>query len=526
MPETIYPSTAVTSTHPARLASFAIAHGLSAGFSERFTYLELGCGDASNLLPLASQFPSATFVGVDRDASAIARGDDLRRAAGLDNIALHAANLLDFEPGARFDYVVAHGVYSWVAPAVQRRILALGAASLAPAGVFYLSYNTLPGWGVRGAVRDVMRMGAGHATGDAARLRGAKSALARLARHGVGDKHPWGALLAAEIGLLDSKPDGYLLGEYLAEHNEPLLFADLASRAREHGLRYLAEALPASPDGALEASVLADLLASGLSRVDAEQHLDMVAYRQFRGTLLCHDGAAIADRADLGALADHGFFAGRLEPQSQEPLLGPGRSLAFRAGTGAVIEVDRPLFKAALLVLSMAWPRGLRAAELVSAALGALQERALLDQCGVDLHEIERTTRHLVTLVERRQIELLPWTPQPCRDPRAIPFAPPLLRLEAARRRTITSPRHEPTALDDPSRIVLSLADGARDAAAITREVGLFIDGGDLPLTPAERAALAPHEARASLVALALARLRAHGLFETPPKTPAQLTTS
>jgi cyclopropane fatty-acyl-phospholipid synthase-like methyltransferase len=74
--------------------------------------LELGCGDAGNLVPMAVALPAASFVGVDAAPGAIARGRQLVAALGLDNVTLEARALEDFAaPPAGFDFVIAHGVY-------------------------------------------------------------------------------------------------------------------------------------------------------------------------------------------------------------------------------------------------------------------------------------------------------------------------------------------------------------------------------------------------------------------------------
>jgi len=511
-----YPSTAVSAAHPARLAAAAILRGVRAGFSERFRYLELGCGDASNLLPLAAQFPEARFVGVDRDAGLIERGADLGRRAGLGNVELFAADVRAFEPpGDAYDYVVAHGVYSWVPPEVQRRLLEICAGSLSLMGVAYLSYNTLPGWGLRGVVRDMMRAAAEGAPDDEAAVRAAKGALARLQRHVTAPQHPYAALLSLELGLARAHPDGYLLREHLAEINEPLYFRELSRRAAEHGLSYLAEMLPATPDGGAELSVLPDLEASGLSRVDAEQHLDVVSYRQFRATLFCREGAGAADAPDHARLGERAYFAGKLVPTSEEPLLGPGRRLGFRAPTGAVVEADRPLLKAALLVLAEAWPEGLRAPHLVSAAMTVLRHRGLLEQAAVDAAEVDRTVDDLLALCQRRLLELLPWSPRPERDPSARPAVSALCRLEAARSPFVTSPWHEPLPLDDATRVVVRLLDGSRDLDRLARDLRGWLDSGELTL-PDEAAAALDGASLADLAQAAIGHVRSLGLLVRP----------
>src|SRR5947209_16883404 len=110
-----YPSHPLPQAHPDRLATLATLYGLRPASVERCRVLELGCGSGGHLLPLALTLPESRFVGVDLSETAIARGNEARQALGLHNLTLHHADLMGFAPEGRpFDYVIAHGFYSWV----------------------------------------------------------------------------------------------------------------------------------------------------------------------------------------------------------------------------------------------------------------------------------------------------------------------------------------------------------------------------------------------------------------------------
>src|SRR4051812_41655243 len=124
---------------------------------DRCRVLELGCAGGGNLLPMAETLPQSTFFGIDLSPVQIGHGQRIIRALGLTNLRLEAMSILDVpEDFGEFDYIIAHGVYSWVPPAVQQKILDLCAAHLAPQGVAYLSYNTYPGWHLRQMAREMM----------------------------------------------------------------------------------------------------------------------------------------------------------------------------------------------------------------------------------------------------------------------------------------------------------------------------------------------------------------------------------
>src|SRR5207247_7326990 len=117
--------------------------------------LEIGCASGGNLLPMAEALPEASFLGIDLSERQINEGQQAIAALGLGNVELRHLNVLEIGPDfGLFDYIVCHGVYSWVPPVARDKILEVCRKNLAPNGVAYVSYNTLPGWHMRGMIRD------------------------------------------------------------------------------------------------------------------------------------------------------------------------------------------------------------------------------------------------------------------------------------------------------------------------------------------------------------------------------------
>ncbi len=156
--EVEYPGQVFPQTHPDRLATLATVFGLSPAPPERCRVLEVGCGDAGNLIPIAMGAPGTECIGFDLSATAIAKGQAIANELGLTNIKLSQADLMAYHPDGKFDYIIAHGFMSWVPPPVQERLLQLCRESLAPQGVAMISYNTLPGFHLRRMLREMMRI--------------------------------------------------------------------------------------------------------------------------------------------------------------------------------------------------------------------------------------------------------------------------------------------------------------------------------------------------------------------------------
>jgi SAM-dependent methyltransferase len=137
-------------THPDNLATHAQIFGMQPTDPAQCRILELGCASGGNLIPMAVSLPGSELVGIDLSKRQIADGLQTIDALNLENIRLQAVSILDFElDGSTFDYILCHGVYSWVDHDVQDRIMQICCEALSPQGVAYISYNTNPGWYMR-----------------------------------------------------------------------------------------------------------------------------------------------------------------------------------------------------------------------------------------------------------------------------------------------------------------------------------------------------------------------------------------
>ena len=149
-----YDSKPFPQTHPDRLATMASLFGLKPPLVDTAQVLELGLAGGGNLIPMAVALPDSHFVGIDLSPRQVDEGVRVVERLGLTNIELRAQDILDLgEDLGVFDYILCHGVYSWVPASVQEKILEIHARHLAPGGIGYISYNAYPGWHLRGVVR-------------------------------------------------------------------------------------------------------------------------------------------------------------------------------------------------------------------------------------------------------------------------------------------------------------------------------------------------------------------------------------
>ena len=155
-----YNSYAFPKSHPGHVATIAALFGMTPAPLDGARVLEVGCAGGGNLLPVASAYPGCECVGLDVSAVQIARAQEAVDAAGLRNVTLHCRGLEGLDEttaGGTFDYIIAHGVYSWVEAPVREELMALCRRLLKPQGVAYISLNVLPGSFTREIVRGMLK---------------------------------------------------------------------------------------------------------------------------------------------------------------------------------------------------------------------------------------------------------------------------------------------------------------------------------------------------------------------------------
>ncbi|ACK51299.1 Methyltransferase type 12 [Methylocella silvestris BL2] len=199
-----YPNWPVSETHPASLNTFASLYGRPAAQLSACRVLEIGCGEGVNLMSMAVGAPKSEFVGIDLAEAPVEMGRTMARAAGLANVTLLARDLCeDTSDLGEFDYIIAHGVYAWVPAVVQRALMQVAAERLRPDGLFFVSYNALPGCRLRQALRDLMLSRAQGVSDPIERLAIAREALARFAQTWSADDPFQNALIGEARDILE-----------------------------------------------------------------------------------------------------------------------------------------------------------------------------------------------------------------------------------------------------------------------------------------------------------------------------------
>jgi methyltransferase-like protein len=487
--EVPYASYPYPESHPDRLATVATLLGLRPASVEHCRVLELGTGSGGNIIPMAEALPESSFHGIDLSEREIAEGARITNALGLANLDLRRMDIMDVGHDlGEFDYILCHGVYSWVPATVQEHILTICRQNLAVGGVAYVSYNTLPGWNLRSALRDMMLLSSPPSLPAQERIEQVRGLLTFLAKSAAGQTGSYHALLRTELDRLGGKDDDYLLHEYLEEHNQPCYFFQFMERATAKGLRYLGDGdvhlmAPSGlqPEGAAPSPV------ADAQRM--EQYMDFLRNRTFRRTLLCHAEREPRVAFEAEPLAAF-WVAAPVRPASPRWDVESAGYEKFHGIGGAEISSRKPIVKAALLVLAEAWPQPLPFVELLALARARLRASEAQD---ADKEQLAQFLLRCYATASSNLVELSPRPLPVAKQPGARPRVRPLARRQASVGSCVTNLKHRSVILDEMQRLIVQHLDGQRDRAALVEILHNLASRGELSMQGFSSEALEKH---------------------------------
>lgn len=465
-----YKSLPFRESRPDGMATIAAAMGMEPAPPDRCRVLELGCSSGGNLIPLAEQFPNSEFLGLDFSATGLAGGQAVIAELKLPNIRLELRDIRDsHQELGQFDYIIAHGVFSWVDRAVQDRVLSICAANLGERGVAYVSYNTYPGWAQRGTVRDIMRFHTRHLTDRAQRVTPARQTVDLFVELlGVFPSKGYAEALREEQKHIQGLEDYALIHDHLWDTNLPLYFHQFVERAAGAGLQFLAEAnFPSSFSENLPPAAARMVAHNAKDRVEAGQYADFLTNRFFRQTLLCHanvklDATPSPARARRFHVGSSAKAEGAVDVASTEPARFCGK------GNSSITTRD-PSLKSIMMRLVQIWPQSAPMEGLLTLAR---QQAGLQDESGV-----------LAALARCHSGGVVEFSLQPAMFTTTVSQRPAVsgyARWQARQGALITNRRHESVRLDELSRQVLARLDGSTDRAALAAGIGQLVDRGKL----------------------------------------------
>ena len=286
-------------TTPAYLEAYGTLVGLKPPTAKTARVLELGATYGGNIISQAAHNPEATFVGIELSQDQVEKGNKIIGDAKLDNVSLVQGDILNFDESmGTFDYIIAHGFYSWISDEMKDKLLDIISNHLADNGIAYVSYNTYPGWHTMEEVRQLMlfaNRGHDESTHKEKVLRGKTvGSLVGAQILNYDNLKERNSKFLSALRSVMQKDDYYVGHDHLEPHNDPCYLYQFNDHLKANNLAYVGDAdLTLSMVRTYDESIAdkLDQLAPN-SQADQEQYLDFMLDTTFRKSIICKASAA------------------------------------------------------------------------------------------------------------------------------------------------------------------------------------------------------------------------------------------
>lgn len=380
-----YRSLPIEWSAPERLTLASLLHGGPRSPLNRYRVLELGCGNGANLLPLAYYRRHADFVGIDGAETQIALANSRKEVLNLSNIEfihrdfLTAAECLS----GQFDYIIAHGVFSWVPHDVRDAFLKLCTQRLRSGGLLYLNYNTYPGWNVRGMVRQFLLAQTSGEESLTMRGQRAQEVAAKVVSSVPIGEHPYAQLIANEFRFVSENHVSYVVHEYLSADNHPYWRSDFLTLMSQYDLSYVADADFNYASRRIPEELAPRLEKEQITGRTIDDTVDLLCYRQLHSPILTK-GHWMKQPLGVEEFASL-YIASCLAPGTADR-----EERMFQHPSGYEVEAKDEVIRTALMKLQSLWPRGLTVGELFQDVGLVMDDIKLLQRNGlIELRCIE-----------------------------------------------------------------------------------------------------------------------------------------
>lgn len=348
-----YTSSSHANSQPPHAHTIARLFGFKAPDFRKARVLEIGCAGGGNLLPLALVYPDARFLGIDLSKKQIDEALQQKEAYGLKNIDFKQQDIMQFDIAAHkegFDYIIAHGVFSWISEEIQNKVLEVCQKCLSPQGLAVISYNVLPGWNNVRSLREMIIQHTKNIPGYTDKVVNARFLVEFISSLVPQSNIAHDAFLKEMLPYFKTVNDAYILHEYIEDSNKQFYFSEFMAMARNHGLDYLGDANLGSmyyasmhPDAV---NLLKELKAHVTDTVSHEQYMDYATNRRFRMTILCKAGQKINRDLKNEQILDYSLsLMEGLEVSNLNPA--PGETITFLKADGGFVsdsDVSNALF--------------------------------------------------------------------------------------------------------------------------------------------------------------------------------------
>lgn len=466
--EVPYPGHAYAQSDPAHLYTLAKMFGLKPTKVESASILELGCSDGGNLIPMAFHFPNAKCVGIDLSGKEIAEGQKKIMDLKLSNIKLTHQSILDFNSNEKFDYVLCHGVYSWVDDKVKDKILQICDDNLSENGIVYISYNTYPGWHQPECIRDLFLWYTRNTKNPYLKATQARYILKYYTDGLKGSTTRYAEQFRKEFESLSNHSDGYLLHDHLSIYNQPVYFYQFMERATKHNLAYLCDSTLVNEYIDILDEPFVEDLNNIEDVVELGQRIDFIRNQRFRWTLLCHHSQRINRKIAMTDLEQYDIqLKGEINKADfSEKDIGQLHHIVIYSSVSHM-EIPNPIAQMAISILN-----DNKHKPIPYNTLCIMVSEKVPHSSPDEIRNILRDKFNLISGIFAGLFEISSNSREYIVQVTAKPIACPLARYLALNGYSATNRRHENIFLDPISKCLLPFLDGSHDISSL-REIAI-----------------------------------------------------
>jgi methyltransferase-like protein/2-polyprenyl-3-methyl-5-hydroxy-6-metoxy-1,4-benzoquinol methylase len=474
-----YPSKPFPQTHPRHLATISKLHGIESPKITNCKVLEIGCANGSNIIPMACDLPDSHFIGIDFSKRQIKQANNTKNALKINNINFYACNILDIDDSyEQFDYIIAHGIYSWIPDNVKEHLINLCKQRLTNKGIVYISYNTYPGWKMREILRDEMLFHAKNFSNISEKIEQSKLFINLLSEVIDTEYTTYGDILKNEINSLWSHDESYFYHDLLEGVNNPIYFYQFIENTKKAGLQYIG-------DTDYSSAVINNInpkLNNILDNINAdyiqkEQYLDFVWNRMFRQSLLCHNDISL-DRSIVIDNMKQMYFSSNAKCQEDISEIKSNHIVSYMVND-LTIKSDCKFTKSILHTLGNAWPESISYETLLQETKNILELNSEFDD---DKENITSYLNIINNLYTSRAINIYIDPPHIKKQVTNKPLVRPITRLQAKYSQWTTNQLHQPISVDTMSKFLIPMLDGNHTFTAIKNKIFKFVKDGSIKL--------------------------------------------
>lgn len=459
-----YPQLPDIHTHPRIVSAAATALGFSSPVDvEKCRLLELGCATGVNIIAMACELPRSQFIGIDYSKEQIAFGNNIVKELGLKNITLLHLSILDIKPDfGSFDYIIAHGVYSWVPIDVKNKIIKICSDNLSPNGIAYISHNCYPSWHLNMMMRDIMRFHAQHWNSPQEKIKNTLEFAEFISTANPDTPSLYTDIIKQECDALKKHNSSYIYHEYLEEINEPVFFhqfMEIASKQLQYigDVSFLRQSLDNYPQ-----HISNKIKHYAKTTIEEEQYIDFIYGQKFRRNMLCHKNITLHPD-ELGNNFKKISLQSRVvntkiftEPNGKQ-------SVKYTSNQGTTITLNNPIIITAMQHIISMEPQSIPFILLVKKTLATISKNTSpkLNQVRIDnAIVIKSLTNWLIQAYKNDFVEMSTFTPRIAISINKYPKASSFSRYQARSTATVINLLHRQINLDEYFPQLLTLLDG------------------------------------------------------------------